>query len=89
LFDDFVFQRSREDIKHDVTGYAVVHGLYDGWTLHVYFFTKGALLEEVPDFRGENTELAGEFQVADNQFGIVTDNFLGALHVFDSVFSFK
>src|SRR6266851_4832947 len=67
----------------------MVHRLYNYRTMHIDTFAKSTLFKEIPDFRRKSTELAWQFQVAGNQFGIVADNLIRSLGIFDRIFSLK
>src|SRR5260370_773529 len=67
----------------------MVHRLYNYRTMHIDTFAKSTLFKEIPHFRRKSTELAWQFQVAGNQFGIVADNLIRSLGIFDRIFSFN
>src|SRR6266446_3466770 len=67
----------------------MVHGLNNSRAVQINWLTEGASFKEIPDFRHQRRKLCRQFQIASNELGVVTDNLIGSLRIFDSIFSVK
>src|SRR5260370_36876043 len=67
----------------------MVHGLNNTRAFQIHSFTKGAMLKELPNFWHQRRKLCRQFQVRSNELGVVTDNLIGSLRIFDSILSVK
>src|SRR5579875_314536 len=67
----------------------MIHSTDDRGVFHVDGGAESAVFKEVPDFWSKRTELARQFQVCGYELGIITDNLIWSLRVFDGILSLK
>src|SRR5436190_20042865 len=89
LLYQHLFQCFSKHLKHDIPSDTMIHCLNNSGTLHIDSSTKSALLKELPDFRRKCTKLSWKLEVNGNEFGIIADDLIGTLRIFDGILTLK